>query len=81
MFSSSYHGHSDLAVLVRSSLYLQSLPALDVECLDLDGDYTTLPIIFEDIYYDQTYFHGKFAKYVIKLLYIYDTVMNFVNTR
>ena len=55
----SYHGHSDLAVLVRSSLYLQSLPALDVECLDLDGDHTSLPIIFEDIYHDQTYFHGK----------------------
>lgn len=56
-YEPSYHGHSDLAVLVRSSLYLQSLPALDVECLDLDGDHTTLPIIFEDIYHDQTYFH------------------------
>lgn len=54
-YEPSYHGHSDLATLVRSSMYLQTLPALDVECLELDGDNSSLPIIFEDIYFDQSY--------------------------
>ena len=58
-FFFSYHGHSDLSALVRSSMYLQTLPPLDVECLDLDGDNTTLPIIFEDIYFDQSQGSGK----------------------
>ncbi|XP_053393884.1 protein FAM135B-like isoform X2 [Mercenaria mercenaria] len=52
-YEPSYHGHSDLAAMVRSSMYLQMLPPLDLECLDLDGDYTSLPVIFEDIYFDQ----------------------------
>ncbi|KAH3849686.1 hypothetical protein DPMN_092089 [Dreissena polymorpha] len=38
--------------MVRSSMYLQTLPPLDLECLDLDGDFNTLPVIFEDIYDD-----------------------------
>ncbi|XP_076440351.1 protein FAM135A-like isoform X2 [Babylonia areolata] len=46
------HGHSALASLVRSSAYLQQLQPLPVECMELDGDNTTLPIIFEDIYHD-----------------------------
>ncbi|XP_070194808.1 protein FAM135A-like [Littorina saxatilis] len=46
------HGHNALAALVRNSAYFQQLQPLPVECADLDGDNTTLPIIFEDIYYD-----------------------------
>ncbi|KAL4235935.1 hypothetical protein ACF0H5_004324 [Mactra antiquata] len=52
-YEPSYHGHSDLAAMVRSSMYLQLLPPLDLECLELDGDYNSLPVIFEDIYFDQ----------------------------
>ncbi|XP_060562214.1 protein FAM135B-like [Ruditapes philippinarum] len=52
-YEPSYHGHSDLAAMVRSSMYLQMLPPLDLECLELDGDQTSLPVIFEDIYFDQ----------------------------
>ncbi|XP_052775598.1 protein FAM135A-like isoform X3 [Mya arenaria] len=51
-YEPSYHGHSDLAAMVRSSMYMASLPPLDLECLDIDGDHTSLPIIFEDIYFD-----------------------------
>ncbi|XP_025110333.1 protein FAM135A-like isoform X1 [Pomacea canaliculata] len=45
-------GHGELANIVRTSAYFQQLQPLVVECAELDGDNTTLPIIFEDIYHD-----------------------------
>ncbi|XP_043923219.1 protein FAM135B [Protopterus annectens] len=42
--------YSQLAAEIRNSEYLTSMPPLPVECLDIDGDWSTLPVIFEDRY-------------------------------
>ncbi|KAM8883382.1 protein FAM135B [Synchiropus picturatus] len=39
-----------IATEVRCSHYLTKMPPLTVECLDIDGDCNSLPIIFEDRY-------------------------------
>ncbi|XP_026685386.1 uncharacterized protein LOC103517512 [Diaphorina citri] len=40
------------ADVVRKSRYLANLPVLPIQCAEIDGDHTTLPIIFEDQYQD-----------------------------
>ncbi|XP_060915521.1 protein FAM135B [Labrus mixtus] len=42
--------HGQIATEVRGSDYLIKMPPLPVECLDIDGDWNSLPIIFEDRY-------------------------------
>ncbi|XP_075776194.1 protein FAM135B isoform X2 [Pelodiscus sinensis] len=47
--------HSQISTEVRNSEYLVSMPPLPAECLDIDGDGNTVPVIFEDRYVDSPY--------------------------
>ncbi len=45
-----YQHYASVAESARASRYLSSLPHLSVFCPEMDGDFNTLPIIFEDVY-------------------------------
>ncbi|XP_060077402.1 protein FAM135A-like [Ylistrum balloti] len=64
-YEPSYHGHADMANMVRESQYFRSIPALSVECTEMDGDSLTVPLIFEDIYCD--HIPMTLGKYIITI--------------
>lgn len=49
-FSLRFQQHQSLAQSVKGSRYYQTIPPVQVECPLLDGDPTSIPIIFEDKY-------------------------------
>uniref|UniRef100_G1NJR4 DUF676 domain-containing protein n=1 Tax=Meleagris gallopavo TaxID=9103 RepID=G1NJR4_MELGA len=44
--------HAQISTEIRNSEYFTNMPPLPAECLDIDGDWNTLPVIFEDRYMD-----------------------------
>jgi hypothetical protein len=59
---SMYGKYANLSENLRNSSYLMTLPALPVSCTDLDGDATTIPIIYEDVYRDEEPAHEDFRQ-------------------
>ncbi|XP_068082498.1 protein FAM135A [Anabrus simplex] len=55
-YDANYQNYLAVSEMVRRSRYLATLPPLPVQCTELDGDITTLPIIFEDQYQDMAEF-------------------------
>ncbi|KAK8731299.1 hypothetical protein OTU49_007529, partial [Cherax quadricarinatus] len=49
-YDSNYQNYVAVSEAVRRSRYLNLMPPLAVECTEMDGDVSTLPVIFEDQY-------------------------------
>lgn len=67
----SFYGYVEFVNIVKSLGCMQSLFFLRVECVELDGDYIFLLIIFEDIYCDYVFsILGVYYSVVIIRLYL-----------
>ncbi|KAJ6635761.1 Protein FAM135A [Pseudolycoriella hygida] len=55
----NYQSYVAIAELARRSRYMTLLPPLPVHCNSLDGDYNSMPLIFEDRYRDTPKYSNK----------------------
>ncbi|XP_046751681.1 uncharacterized protein LOC124414701 isoform X1 [Diprion similis] len=56
-YDANYQSYQAVSEAARRSRYLASLPPLPVHCIELDGDFHSLPLIFEDQYADMQHRH------------------------
>nr|XP_045599239.1 protein FAM135A-like isoform X1 [Procambarus clarkii] len=49
-YDSNYQNYVAVSEAVRRSRYFNLMPPLTIECTEMDGDVSTLPVIFEDQY-------------------------------
>ncbi|KAA0202173.1 hypothetical protein HAZT_HAZT006066 [Hyalella azteca] len=49
-YDSNYQNYAAVTDAVRRSRYFHLLPSLPIECPEMDGDVTSLPVVFEDQY-------------------------------
>lgn len=58
-FEPNYQTYAQTAETVRNSRYFSLMPKLPVSCPEMDGDVSTLPVIFEDIYQAEPILGGR----------------------
>ncbi|XP_074842722.1 protein FAM135B isoform X2 [Carettochelys insculpta] len=74
--------HSQISMDIRNSDYLATMPPLPAECLDIDGDGNTVPVIFEDRYVDFPYKSQSLDIFpAFEIPAVADTQMDLINIK
>lgn len=58
-YDSNYQNYVAIAEMARRSRYMQTLPPLPVHCTPIDGESSSMPLIFEDRYIEPSKFTRK----------------------
>lgn len=78
-YDANYQSYQAVSEAARRSRYLSSLPPLPVHCLELDGDFHSLPLIFEDQYADMQHRHRNSGEYnVVEMFFLLNKMFSSV---